>query len=268
MTAQPDPTHRFTGGVDIHSHPLPGIDDGSASYQDSMGMLCVAARYGTRVMIATPHRYWGGRENTPDLLRRLTAEVQTELRQRKAGQRISLLPGQEIPLRLETAEELLDGKVLSLGDAGRYCLVEPPFDNLPSWIADALARIVAVGIRPVLAHPERNAVVQRDPALVREYVEAGALLQLTAMSIEGENGSRALSAATWILEQGMAGVVSSDSHSPTWRPPTLRGAYRRLIAMFGVETAYRLCAANPAAIAEGRPVHLPGYLTPGDSKIG
>ena len=253
MTAPQPPRFRFSDGVDIHSHPLPGIDDGSASFQDSLGMLCVAARYGTRVMIATPHRYWGGQENTPDLVRRLTAEVQTELMRRKAGSVISLLPGQEIPLRPETAEELLEGKVLSLGDAGRYCLVEPPFDNLPEWIAEALARIVAAGIRPVLAHPERNVVIQRDPQLVREYVEAGALLQLTAMSIEGINGSRPLSAATWILEQGLAGLVSSDSHSPTWRPPTLRGAYRLLIGRFGQETAYRLCAANPAAIAAGRP---------------
>jgi protein-tyrosine phosphatase len=257
LTAPQAPRFRFSDGVDIHSHPLPGIDDGSTSFQDSLGMLCVAARYGTRVMIATPHRYWGGRENTPDLVRRLTADVQAELMQRTAGHVISLLPGQEIPLRPETAEELLAGKVLSLGDAGKYCLVEPPFDNLPGWIADALARIVAAGIRPVLAHPERNAIIQRDPELVREYVEAGALLQLTAMSIEGENGKWALSAATWILEQGMAGIVSSDSHSSTWRPPTLRGAYRRLIGMFDQETAYRLCAANPAAIAEGRAVNLP-----------
>lgn len=258
MTALPESTHRFAEGVDIHSHPLPAIDDGAASMQDSLGMLCVAARFGTRRMIATPHRYWGGRENTPDLLRRLTIDVQAELNRRSAGRRISLLPGQEIPLRLETAEELLAGKVLTLGDAGRYCLVEPPFDDLPGWIAEALARIVAAGIRPVLAHPERNAVIQREPERVREFVEAGALLQLTAMSIEGENGRRALSASTWILERGMAGLVSSDSHSPTWRPPTLRGVYRRLVALFGVETAHRLCASNPAAIADGRPVETPG----------
>jgi protein-tyrosine phosphatase len=260
LTAQPAPKYRFSDGVDIHSHPLPGIDDGSTSYQDSLGMLCVAARYGTRLMIATPHRYWGGRENTPALLRKLTADVQLELSRRKAGQRIALLPGQEIPLRPETAEELQAGKVLSLADAGKYCLVEPPFDHLPSWTADALARIVAAGIRPVLAHPERNAVIQRDPELVREFVAAGALLQLTAMSIEGENGRRAFSACTWILEQGMAGLVSSDSHSPTWRPPTLRGAYRRLIEICDAETAYLLCASNPAAIAEGRPAQMSGFV--------
>jgi len=254
LTAPHAPTYRFSEGVDIHSHPLPGIDDGATSFQESVRMLCVAARYGTRMMIATPHRYWDGHENTPAILRRLTRDVQVEISRRKAGQRISLLVGQEIPLRRETADELLDGKVLSLADAGRYCLVEPPFDNLPTWTAEALARIVAAGIRPVLAHPERNVVIQRDPELVREFVEAGALLQLTAMSIEGINGKKALVAGTWILEQGMAGLVSSDSHSPSWRPPTLRGAYRRLIEMFDIQTAHRLCASNPAAIAEGRPL--------------
>ena len=116
-------------------------------------------------------------------------------------------------------------------------------------------------IRPVLAHPERNAVIQRDPSLVREFVEAGAVLQLTAMSIEGENGKRALSAATWILEEGIAGLVSSDSHSPTWRPPTLRGSYRLLVERFGQETAYRLCATHPAAVAEGRYITIPGFTS-------
>jgi len=260
LTAPQAPTYRFSEGVDIHSHPLPGIDDGATSVQESLRMLCVAARYGTLVMIATPHRHWNGHENTPAILRRLTREVQIELSRRKAGQRISLLVGQEIPLRLETADELLDGKVLSLADAGRYCLVEPPFDHLPGWTAEALARIVAAGIRPVLAHPERNMDIQRNPELVRELVEAGALLQLTAMSIEGVNGRKALAASTWILEHGMAGLVSSDSHSSSWRPPTLRGAYRRLIEMFDVQTAHRLCASTPAAIAEGRPTEMHGFV--------
>lgn len=220
-------------------------------------MLCVAARYGTRIMIATPHRYWSGRENTPELLRRLTAEVQTALAARTAGRRIRLLPGQEIPLRPETADELLAGTVLTLGDTGKYCLVEPPFDHVPDWTAEALARIVKAGILPILAHPERNSVLQKEPERVREFVEAGALLQLTAMSIEGENGRRAQAAAQWMLEEGLGWLVSSDSHSSTWRPPTLRGAYHLLKRRYGFEIATRLCATHPAAVAEGLP--LPAF---------
>ena len=79
------------------------------------------------------------------------------------------------------------------------------------------------------------------------------------MSLEGVNGKWALSASTWILEQGMACLISSDSHSTTWRPPTLRGAYRLLSEMFDAETAHRLCASNPAAIAEGGSVQMPGF---------
>src|SRR5580704_5186190 len=93
-------TRRFSGGVDIHSHPLPGIDDGATSIQNALLMLAVAARYGTTTMVATPHRYYGGRENTPELLLRLVSRVRAALDQTKFGSHFTLIPGQEIPLEI------------------------------------------------------------------------------------------------------------------------------------------------------------------------
>jgi protein-tyrosine phosphatase len=242
---------RFAGAADIHSHPLPGIDDGATSLAASIRMLAVAARYGTTLMVATPHRYYQGRENTPELLRRLTAEVRAELGRTGLGNHIELAVGQEIPLTPATAAELRSGAALSLCDAGVYVLVEPPFDHLPDWTAEALARIVQIGIRPILAHPERNADVQRNPQLVAPLVQAGGLMQLTAMSLTGENGQRPLQTAHWLLDNDLIEVVASDSHSPTWRPPTMRGAYHTLVARHGEEIARRLCIVNPHRIAGG-----------------
>lgn len=251
---RPPVRRRFVGAADIHSHPLPGIDDGAASMADSLRMLAVAARYGTALMVATPHRYYHGRENTPDLLRQLTGEVSAKLAGARFGQRIRLVVGQEIPLTLDTAAELRSGAVLSIGDAGIYVLVEPPFDHLPDWTAEALARIVAIGIRPVLAHPERNAIIQREPELVVPLAQAGGLIQLTAMSLTGENGQRPLKTAHWLLDHALVTAVASDSHSATWRPPTMRSAYHALVVLYGAEMAWRLCAANPRCIATGRPL--------------
>jgi protein-tyrosine phosphatase len=247
-------TRRLTGAADIHSHPLPGIDDGATSLATSVRMLTIAARFGTTQMVATPHRYYNSRENTPDLLRRLTAAVRAELARIGMDRHIELIVGQEIPLTLHTADELRRGEVLSTGDQGIYALVEPPFEHLPDWTAEALARIVAGGIRPVLAHPERNAVIQRAPELALPFVEAGALLQLTAMSLTGDNGRHALNAAHRLIEGGMVTLVASDCHSPDWRPPTLRPAYHALAARYGVETARKLCADNPHCIATGLPL--------------
>ena len=218
-------TGRFTGAVDIHSHPLPAIDDGAHSLADSLMMLRIAARFGTVAMIATPHRYWENGENTPDKLRHLTAQVQAALAEKKIGAKIELFPGQEIPLKLNTAFELSHGDVLTLADRGRVALVEPPFDRWEDWTAKAIKNIVKAGFIPVLAHPERNRVAQQNPDILAEAVDAGAKFQLTAMSLVGDNGRRALSAAHAIIERGWATVIASDSHSPKWRPPTMRSAY-------------------------------------------
>ncbi len=246
---------RFSNGVDIHSHPLPGIDDGAKTMFDSLAMARIAVRMGTNMMVATPHRFFGGKENHPDALREKTIAVNAALADTVLGDRFRLLPGQEIPLTLQTAKELQSGKVMTIGDTGVYALVEPPFNHLPEWTAEAIAAIVSAGFHPVLAHPERNAQVKARPALALDFVEAGALLQLTAMSVSGANGPEVLEAARWILDQGLATVVASDAHSPTWRPPTLRAAYHAVRERNGVEAARRLCCDNPRSIALGEQIH-------------
>lgn len=246
---------RFVGAADIHSHPLPGIDDGADTLQDSVAMACLAARYGTSLMVATPHRWFGGRENTPELLLHLTHEVNQALQAIPCGRFIQIIAGQEIPLRPETVEELQRRRLLTFGDQGKYALVEPPFDHLPDWTVQALANIVKIGITPIFAHPERNADVQRDPSILREVVSLGACIQLTAMSVEGVNGDRAQRAAFWALDNDLATVIASDCHSPTrWRPPTMRGAYHVLCRKYGEPLARKLCITNPTAIALSQPL--------------
>ncbi len=247
----PIPAGRFTGAVDIHSHPLPAIDDGANALADSLMMLRIAARFGTVAMIATPHRYWLDGENTPDKLRRLTAQVQEALAEKRIGAKIQIFPGQEIPLKLNTAFELERGDVLTLADRGRVALVEPPFDRWEDWTARAIKDIVKAGFIPVLAHPERNRMAQQNPDILAEAVDAGAKFQLTAMSVTGDNGRRALSAARAIIEKGWATVIASDAHSPVWRPPTMRGAYLAAAARYGEPLARKLCIENPAALLRG-----------------
>ena len=96
---------------------------------------------------------------------------------------------------------------------------------------------------------------RRGGEQLREIAATGALVQLTAMSVEGVNGDRAQNTARWILENGVATVIASDSHSPTrWRPPTMRGAYHVIRRDYGVTLARSLCIANPRAIALSQPL--------------
>lgn len=252
-----DPPSRISGeprlrfGADIHSHILPGIDDGAVDMAASVLMAAVAVRNGTTLMTASPHRFHGGKEIRPYAIRTLVAQVRSAIAAQRWGGRFDLRAGQEIPLTLGTGDELQAGVVMTLGDTGAYALVEPPFERLPPWSAAALANIVRAGFTPVFAHPERNAEIQKFPEAVRELVDAGALVQLTAMSVTGHNGPRALFAANWILDNGLATVVSSDCHSATWRPPTLRAAFHAVRERLGAETAQRLCSDAPRAIVTG-----------------
>ena len=171
-TLEPSPIcyeQRLNRAADIHSHILPGIDDGAVTLDDSVLMAAVAARYGTTLMTATPHRYHGGRENTPNKIRILVQMVRTAVQATRFAHRFDLRPGQEIPLTMQTGEELLAGKVITLNDNGVYPLVEPTFGRLPEWTAAALKEIVRAGFRPVLAHPERIFWPRRHPAPVHGH---------------------------------------------------------------------------------------------------
>ena len=252
IALQPKPAtvlRQLVGASDVHTHILPGIDDGAIKIENSIQMARVSVAQGTTVMIATPHRFYGGRENLPSLIISLAAQVQAEINRSSLPGEFMIVCGQEIPLTLSSAKELRSGETLTIGNAGKYALVEPPFDRLPEWIAEAISLIRDAGIVPILAHPERNAIVQKDPSLVRECVKAGALLQLTAMSVTGENGALAYDAAIWMLEEGITAVVASDCHSASWRPPILSKAFTLISKMYGESTASRLFVENPQQIA-------------------
>ncbi len=252
IALQPKPAKvlcQLVGASDVHTHILPGIDDGAIKIENSIEMARVSVAQGTTVMIATPHRFYGGRENTPALIRSLAAQVQAEINRSSLPEDFTIVCGQEIPLTLSSAKELRNGETLTIGNAGAYALVEPPFNRLPEWIAEAISLIREAGIVPILAHPERNCFVQKDPSLVREFVKAGALLQLTAMSVTGENGSLAHEAGVWMLKESLIAVVASDCHSASWRPPILSEAFTSISRAFGEATASRLFVENPQIIA-------------------
>ena len=252
IALQPKPAtvlRQLAGASDVHTHILPGLDDGAIKIENSIEMARVSVAQGTTVMIATPHRFYGGRENTPALIRSLAAQVQVEINRFIQPGDFTIVCGQEIPLTLSSAKELCSGETLTIGNAGMYALVEPPFDRLPEWIAEAISLIRDAGIVPILAHPERNSIVQKDPSLVREFVKAGALLQLTAMSVTGKNGALALEAANWMLEESLIAIVASDCHSASWRPPILSEAFTSISTQFGDSTAARLFVENPQKIS-------------------
>jgi protein-tyrosine phosphatase len=207
--------------IDIHSHILPGLDDGAQSLNESLELARAAAAAGTRRMVATPHvdsTY--GFDLSP--IRPLTGELNAALAREQIP--LAVLPGAEVALpRLGDfdAHALRD---LCLGRAG-HLLVETPYAGAVPSLEEALFAVQVHGITPVLAHPERSSALQGDLARVRALVERGVLLSLDAGSMAGRFGSRASATALAFLAEGLVHNVASDAHDVGGRPPDLLGGF-------------------------------------------
>ena len=156
-------------------------------------------------------------------------------------------------LSAEAIELLGRDEVPFLGAAGAYrvLLVEFPHDTLPAGSLRVVEHLIARKIRPLIAHPERNKAVMRNPELIRPFVDAGCWLQLTAASLTGGFGRSARQAARYLLGEELAWVVATDAHNLPHRPPLLAEARAALVPMVGERMAHRMVDERPGRIFAG-----------------
>jgi protein-tyrosine phosphatase len=237
--------------VDIHCHLLPGIDDGARDWDQSLAMARLAVDDGTTTIIATPHQLGNYSQNRGDEIRRLTAELQEQLQAAEVP--LTVLAGGEIRIEPGLVAQVVAGDLMSLGDHRRHVLLELPHElYLPlEPVLDELAGRQMVGI---LAHPERNGGLRRQPELVESLVDAGCMMQITAGSLCGTLGSDAKGLAEWMIDRGLVHLVATDAHGPRSRRPLMGRAYERLCELVDEATAVELCTENPRRVAEGKPV--------------
>jgi protein-tyrosine phosphatase len=230
--------------IDLHSHILPGVDDGPAALEGALEMARAAAADGIELVAATPHV----RDDYPtsaDLMERRLEELRAAVD--AAGIPLELRPGGELSL----AE--LDRDRAELGRFGlagnrEYLLVETPYFGWPPDLERRLFDLRARGVTPVLAHPERNGEVQEHPELLQSLVEAGTLVQVTAASVDGRIGRRARTTAFRLLELGWAHLLGSDAHTPAIRAIGLSSSVDELD---DDELGRWLTVEMPMAIVEG-----------------
>ena len=230
--------------IDLHSHVLPGLDDGARDLDDAVEICRAAAADGIEVLAATPHV----RDDYPTTPEQMEAAL--SLVREAAGDLVRLVPGGEIDIgELERPREELAR--FALAGNPSYLLVETPYVGWPLDLADKLFRLLAKGITPVLAHPERNREVQARPELLEPIVAGGTLVQLTAASVDGRSGRRARSCAALLLERNLAHLLASDAHSATLREIGLSAA---------------VAALGDDALAEWLTVGIPGAIV-GDQPL-
>jgi protein-tyrosine phosphatase len=227
--------------IDLHSHVLPGLDDGADDLDEAVAICRAAAADGITVLAATPHV----RDDYPTTAEQMEQALAT-LRA-AAGEIVRLVPGAELDLEQvdRPVEEL---RRFALAGNPRYLLVETPYLGWPLDLGERLFGLRAAGFTPVLAHPERNGDVQLQPELLEPIVATGTLVQLTAAAVDGRLGGRSQATARTLIDRELAHLIASDAHAPTIRAIGMRAAAD---------------AVGDDALAEWLTVGVPGSIVDG-----
>jgi protein-tyrosine phosphatase len=233
--------------IDLHTHVLPGIDDGPETVEGSLALARAAAASGTRVMLATPHVNWHHHNNAATIAR-LTGELNERLRAEQIA--VEIRTGAEIAMT--RVEEIEPEELARLHlDGGPWVLLEPPFTPVVTGLDGVVMGLQRAGHRVVLAHPERCPALHREPQLLESLVRGGVLTSITAGSLVGRFGGQVRRFALRLVEQGLVHNVASDAHDAIKRPPGM-GAE---LAEAGFEAlAEWLTQAVPAAILSGEEI--------------
>ena len=218
------------------------MDDGSPTIEVSLEMLRMAAEGGTTDIVATPHSN-GEFEYQPALIDERIAE----LNQRTGG-----IPrvhrGCDLHLSYDNISEAVENPSKFSIAGGRYVLVECSDLHISGAMDKVLDRLMSVDLVPIVTHPERNPILQKEIAKLKSWVNMGCLVQVTALSVLGGFGKRAAATAHSLLEQGLVHVIASDAHDPVHRHPKLNEAFDFVVTRYGQDVAKMLFIDYPGKI--------------------
>lgn len=242
--------------IDIHSHILPALDDGSPDWESTMAMADMCVESGVTAIVATPHSGIPNQElrgrvqlirSRIETFRELLARFQLPLR---------VIEGMEIFGTPDTPALLEHGYLLSIGRT-HYPLIEFPFWDYGRTATEILRDVLSLGLRPVVAHPERYEYVQQDPGLLNLWTDMGCLLQCNRGSLVGRFGPAPESTAWAMVERRFAFAVASDAHSPNSRTTWMRDVQQLLRDEFSPAYAAALLKGNPEKLLRDEQIRIP-----------
>lgn len=254
--------------IDVHSHILPGIDDGPETLDESLSLARIYAKAGFRIVVATPHCIPGTRwmpkvEQVREKIVHLSAGL------RNSGILLCIRSGMEIAMDPLVPQLLAEGRVLTISD-GPYVLLECPFQRFPLGWEDILRDISRMGYRVLLAHPERSAQLAAEPGLVKDIASSGAFIQINWESLVGLNGRHARKVALAFAAEHRIHCVATDSHDSAIRSPemVLRD-FEAMVSLVGERNLSRLMIENPNRVLKGESLENLDTITgiPGDAPV-
>ncbi|HTM47901.1 MAG TPA: CpsB/CapC family capsule biosynthesis tyrosine phosphatase [Bryobacteraceae bacterium] len=234
--------------IDVHSHILPGVDDGAKTLEESLAMLRLAAGSGTTDIVASPHANHEYKFD-PDVNSLLLADLRHAI-----GGTIRIHHGCDFHLSYDNIQDALKNPRKYAINNKNYVLVEFSDLLIPKTTDDVFYQMRMAGMIPIITHPERNMLLQQRLNQLKAWAESGCLLQVTGGSLLGRFGKQAKAFADRLMKEGLAHIVASDAHDTRHRPPSLKEAFEYVARTYGPERAEMLFHANPAAVLTGDPV--------------
>ncbi len=241
--------------IDLHSHILPGIDDGSKNLEMSLAMARMAVDDGIKVMACTPHIYPGLYMNDAAGIAAARDALQASLDEH--GIPLKLTTGADVHLVPGLLDRLRAGTVPCLHNT-RYLLLEPSHHVAPPRFAESVFQLVAAGYVPVITHPERLTWVEDHFQVFVDLTKQGAWMQITAGALTGAFGPRAKYWGERFLGEGLTHILATDAHSTGRRAPLLSQARAIAERMLGPEEALLLVEGRQTALMnDASPANVP-----------
>jgi protein-tyrosine phosphatase len=220
--------------TDLHTHILPGIDDGAQTIEESISLLRAEIKSGVNTVALTPHFDLSAAEQSDFIIRRNKAYNALSDAIRRHNLQIELILGAEVKF-----SHLPDLDLDTLCYEGtKIILVELPMDHYPLYTQDVLYRIQLDGYVPLIAHAERYTYFTSKPDLLEKLIRSGTLIQVNANGLlkSGKTRKRILK----MIANGFVHVLATDTHSMDMRPPRLDKAIKVIEKKLGTEAAQRL----------------------------
>ena len=234
--------------IDIHSHILPGVDDGAKDMEMTMEMIDAAYGQGVRVMIATPHYYPGHVRHPKEYVDGIFQETLSAVKEKYED--FTILPGNEIYYREEAVGKLREGRFHTMADTPYVLLEFSPGSHI-SVLQGAVRKCVACGFYPILAHIERYQSLWKNEKNIRELVRMGAYMQVNAENFSGGLFSAQRRWCLKLAREGLMHFIGSDAHNMQDRSPNLKQAADYLKEKLDEETFRGIMSDNPAKLLRG-----------------
>ena len=241
--------------IDIHTHILPGIDDGSKTIEESIEISRKAKDAGVNTIVATPHILERPSESNWQRVRDSFKSVKQRLRVKRVD--IDLILGAEFFISPDLPKTIKENRELSINNGNKYVLIELPMNEIPHFTEQTIFELLLQGIVPIICHPERYIEIQKDANKLSNLIRKGALTQLNSGSLMGRYGKKVQKTAKTLLAHNLIHMIGSDVHSVSKGSYSLLQSVKQATKVVGKKRAKEMVTAIPRKVINGERIEAP-----------